>query len=185
MSAPSHSNMKKAIGLFGRNGSGKSSLTKQIIRSYVRRGGQVIALDRQNQFAPYSRWPPGGLTMLDSYLESEIKNRHHGLLVLDDADVFMVSRSGQVWRDLIASHRHYNLDLLVSARQPQNIDTTLLGCLHRVCIFWTSSPLAMKHYERLLAEFPGALDKIPKVPFRYLEVNFETGQMAIHDTVKM
>jgi hypothetical protein len=183
MNAPSHANLRKAVGIFGKNGVGKSALTKQIIASYVRRGGRCIALDRQKQFGQYSFWP--GLEHLDGWVTNSLLHKFQGLLVVDDADVFMVSRSNQVWKDLIASHRHYNLDLVVSARAPQNIDTTLLGCLSKICIFRTISPHALKHYDRLLGEFPGAIDQIPKVPYRYLEIDFENGQMQTRETVKM
>lgn len=145
----------------------------------------MLALDRQNQFPPHSVWPKGGLSAIDDFLEHQILGKHRGLLVLDDVDVYMVSRSGGPWKDLIASYRHYNLDLVLSARAPQNIDVTLLGCLSRVCIFRTTSPHARKHYERLLSEFDNAVAKIPKDPFVYLECDFSTRNATTRKTVPM
>lgn len=179
----SHNNKRQSLGVFGRNGSGKSSLTWEVIKRYRARGGAVMALDRQKQFGEYSVWP--GLENLDPWLKNKVLGRFKGLLVLDDADIYMNSRSSQPWKDLIAANRHWNIDILVSSRAPQNIDVTLLGTLSVVCVFWTTSPHALKHLEKLLSEFPAAMQQIPQKPYDYLEVNFNTRTVAKRVTTQI
>ncbi len=184
MNAPSHTQQRTAIGIFGKQGSGKTALEKQIIRNYVAKGGKVIVLDRQNQFPGYSVWP--GLDHVEEYIQTKILNKHTGLFIMDDADIFMTSRSKQVIRDMIASFRHYGLDIVVSAKMPQSIDVTLLGCLDIACIFRMPSPHGRAHLEEWLGDdFPDLMHNIPKDKYEFVECNINTEEMCLRETSPM
>ena len=166
---------------------GKTALEYQILTEYRAKGGNALVIDRQKQFGRYSVWP--GLANLEEYLDTKVMHgRYNGLLGLDDADIYMTSRSKAVFRDLIAAFRHHGLDLFVSARMPQGIDTTLLACLDIICVFHMTSPHGREHLDELLSDqLPGvwSLSKIPNKPFEYLECNLTAKTMTLKHTRPM
>ncbi len=172
-----------AVGLFGGPGCGKSSLEWEWMLDYDRRGGKVIAIDRARQFGRFGFWPKEGVRGLDAWLENDIKDKFHGLLVLDDADIYLKPRSTGEWVDLIVAFRHWGLDILVSGRAPQGIDTNLLRCLEHVALFRMKEANAVNKIEEWLGA--DVADNIPTEKHQYLMVDIFGDTMTMKHTKPM
>jgi hypothetical protein len=170
-----------AVGIFGAPGSGKSSLTWEWMLDYDAAGGKVIAIDRARQFGKFSVWP--GMAHLNDWLMNEILGKFHGLLVLDDADLYLDANASADWKDLIVSFRHHGVDLLASSRRPQDIPTKLLSCLEHGALFRMAEPRAIKKCEDWIGEDIAA--HIPKVKHKFLMVDVFARTYTIEETRAM
>lgn len=167
--------------ILGANGSGKTSLEQQYIDAARAVGRPVFIVDPQNQFPgdPDAYWN-------ELELEAELWKLHasqwSGLIVLDDADLFLDSTAhkGSVWRNLLISFRHWQCDVILVSRRPQEIPKLAMDVCGEVALFMARSPRAREVYAKWFG--PEVLEHIPTEPFRYWLLNTDSLEGELFQT---
>jgi hypothetical protein len=187
---PTHENDKECIALIGRQRVGKSSLIHAMIRAYKnpkdknKKGGAVVVLaPHPEQFGK-----DGVLCDVNNasmLVQGIMDTGFSGLVVFDDCDNYMNSKSNGVITAFCTTFRHYGCDIVLSTRSPQQVNINLRRCFSRICVFQMHEPRAIKSTKELLGEFPKAALKRcpPREPFVYFDFNLETYEVQEKKTV--
>lgn len=178
--------------VLGAQGSGKTSLVDQYVRSAAAAKRRVRVLDPQRQFP--AGYIPGvvgeypGADGCEVWIEERMKrgDLRGGLLVCDDADIYMGSHlsKGSPWLDLIVSNRHYEVDIVINSRRTQEVPKVFLSSCSHMAVFRTRGTRARAHIREHLEEAggPELMEKIPRDPYRYLMVDCDHGKAATFST---
>ncbi len=179
-----HANDRQCIALLGRQAVGKSSLETEMAMTYNRREGKVrIYSPHPAQFGAFGVLCTRG-TINDHLLEL-MEGKFRGLVVFDDADTYMGPHSGPLMTEYCSTFRHFDNDIAVSSRAPQQIDMALRRCFNRINVFKMHEPRAIKATRDLLGEFPDKEFKIPQEKYEYYSYNLEEYTVEHYHTQQM
>ena len=184
MSKVTHKNERQCFALLGRQAVGKSSLMLELATEYARKGGKVrIYSPHPAQF--------GGFGVLcnreniGEILEELLAGKFKGFVIFDDADTYMGPSSSDGMTAFCSTFRHFDCDIAVSSRAPQQIDIALRRCFTKVCLFKMHEPRAIKCTRELLGEFEEKQFKVPREKHEYYVYDLEDYTVEFHKTKRM
>lgn len=172
----------------GAPGSGKTSLEDQLIEQWLAARRQVKVIDPQGQFLDrkygnISVWP--GIHDVDAYIQSLIDQKWHGLLVLEEADMYLHAQARSVWKEIFASYRHLGLDIIINTRRGQDIPKVAIANASYYAIFRTRGSRAKQSVRDAIGEdHPEIMKHIPTEPHVYLFAEQDTGEFETYKTRK-
>lgn len=184
MGKVTHRNERQCVALVGRQAVGKSSLITEMVLSYVKRGGKArVYSPHPAQFGAY-----GILCNMDNIndiINELLEGKFQGLVVFDDCDTYMGPQSAQGITAFCSTFRHYDCDIVVSSRSPQQININLRRCFTLICVFKMHEPLAIKSVRGLLGEFTDKQFKVPSEKYEYYEYDLEEYTVFKRQTKQM
>lgn len=166
--------------IMGAPGMGKSSLVDQYMQEAKANGRQIKILDPSAQFPGLGEWP--GEELADSWLRSVKDEGFHGLLILDDADLWLGSNApkGSAARDLFVSFRHWGVDVVINSRRSQDVPKVIFANADSVALFNLRGYHAREAIRREYG--PEVLADVPQEPHRYLLVNADGHERQLFAT---
>ncbi len=182
----------KSACIFGAPGSGKTTLAESIIADYEKRGGRFDILDPHGNFAhhPRARWwynlPKGqsATEKAEEWLRSTYGKGPRGLL-LDDLDGPIGLHATDFWRDFFSGFRHWQCDLLITARRSQGVPKELVAGSQTIYQFRMMEPGAIKYLADLLnLSREEVLKKLPTKEYEYTKIEPFTHTFAKGKTKK-
>lgn len=167
---------RKVIVVLGAPGMGKSALAKQLVDAY---DGEVRVLDPSGTFPELGEWC--GRRNVNAWIEELTGDGEGpkgggwgpGLLVLDDADRYLLSTSFDSFRDVWLANRHLGLDVIVTAHRAPAVPKDLLGSATELWLFAQEEPRALEYLAKiptLRPCFDELADPLPTVPGLALRV---------------
>lgn len=148
---------RKVVVVLGAPGMGKSALCKRLITAYQREHGaqSVRALDPSGTFPGIGEWP--GRRNTTAWIEELTAEGEGpkaggwgpGLLVLDDADRYLLAQSFDAWRDVWLANRHLGLDVVVTGHRAPALPKDLLGAASELWLFAQEEPRALEYLAKL------------------------------------
>lgn len=148
---------RKVVVVLGAPGMGKSALCKRLIAAYQRQHGadSVRALDPSHTFPGLGEWP-GRRNVVDwiEQLTAEGEGPRGGgwgpgMLVLDDADRYLLPQSYDAWRDVWLANRHLGLDVVVTGHRAPALPKDLLGSASELWLFAMEEPRALEYLAKI------------------------------------
>lgn len=176
------------IVFIGSPASGKTSLEDQLIQQWQAANRPVKVLDPQHQFADarykgVSEWP--GIHDVDAWMQNLIDSKWHGLLVLEEADMYLHAAARSVWREVFASFRHLGLDIIVNTRRGQDIPKHVISNASYYAIFRTRGTRAKQSVRDAIGDdHPEIMKQIPQEPFLYVFAEADSGDFSVMKTKK-
>lgn len=179
-----HANERQCVALIGRQAVGKSSLILEMAYGYEKKGGKVrIYSPHPAQFGKYGLLCDA--SNINDIIDELLEGKFQGLVVFDDADTYMGPQSAVPMTTLCSTFRHYNLDLAVSSRSPQQININMRRCFTRINVFKMHEPRAIKATRELLGEFTDKEFKVPKDKYLYNSYDLENYEFTENETKRM
>lgn len=181
---------RKVVVALGSPGMGKSALASKLINSYRATFGpeSVRMLDPSGTFDD-GEWP--GRKGVDAWINELTADGEGpkgggwgpGLLVLDDADRYLLPQSFDSFRDVWLANRHLGLDVIVTAHRAPAVPKDLLGSATELWLFAQEEPRALEYLAKipaLRATFDELADPLPTEPGLALRVvpRFRTVQLV-------
>lgn len=153
---------RRIVAILGAQGTGKSTLAKALVGRAMSRGERVTIFDPNGAMGGYPL--PDDV---EGHLAAKLERRSVGLLLADDADRYVPKRprDSSPWRKIFLTNRHLDIDLLVTARRPQNLPDELLSGVDVLFVFQMSQA-DVNGRKRLSLAAPGL--ESPTVPFRFV-----------------
>lgn len=111
---------------------------------------------------------------IDAWLQARQIDSRGALLVFDDADAFLDSSTSWIWRDFLATFRHWGVDVIFIARRPQRLPREVDDNASHLVIFRVRGPQTMERI-RLMVPDAAICDGIPTEPHHFLLVDQDTG----------
>lgn len=156
---------RRVMVALGAQGVGKTALARKLVDSYD--AGPVRILDPSGNWGERGEWP--GRRETDAWIDELTAEGGGpgkggwgpGLLVLDDADRYLLAQSHDSFRDVWLANRHLGLDVLVTAHRAPSIPKDLLGAADELWLFRQAEVRALDY-----------LSKIPALEF-LLEEGYE------------
>lgn len=171
----SGSRERKVVTVLGAPGMGKSALAKQLVERYQLAHGEdaVRVLDPSGTFPELGEWP--GRRQVNAWIEELTADGEGpkgggwgpGLLVLDDADRYLLPTSFDSFRDVWLANRHLGLDVVVTAHRAPAVPKDLLGSSSELWLFAQEEPRALEYLAKipaLRATFDELADPLPVEP---------------------
>lgn len=155
--------------ILGPSGSGKTTFAEQLAHQYVRMGGRAWAIDPNGAWKDSqdvkSLW--AGYDQVEALMESSAHWKP-GLIIGDDADLYVGPHPTMPVKRYITSNRHIQKDQLWISRRPQGIPKDLFGVMHFVALFPGAlmEPGAHRYLEETWPD--EILDAVPLDPYNYL-----------------
>lgn len=172
---------RKVIVALGAPGMGKSAWARQLVTRYQGAHGDdsVRVLDPSGTFDELGEWP--GRKRVNEWISELTADGEGpkaggwgpGLLVLDDADRYLLPMSFDAFRDVWLANRHLGLDVIVTAHRAPSVPKDLLGAASELWLFAQEEPRALEYLARipaLRATFDELADPLPVVPGHALRV---------------
>lgn len=190
------------VSLLGAPHSGKSSLTEELIEDWIRERkgrGEVRILDPTGRNWEHygGEWPNDGPddyrspeARATAWLQAFRRERFAGgdlpapaLVVLEDADVYLGGGQPRgIWRDFIATFRHWRCDVIFIARRTQDLPKLVFTSSRYVYLFQHREAYAKDYLRRFVGA--SAVRQIPQEPFSYVLVDVDTGEIETGKTKK-
>jgi len=166
---------RKVVTVLGAPGMGKSALARQLVERYQLAHGEdsVRVLDPSGTFPELGEWP--GRRQVNAWVEELTAEGEGpkgggwgpGLLVLDDADRYLLPTSFDAFRDVWLANRHLGLDVVVTAHRAPAVPKDLLGSSTELWLFAQEEPRALEYLAKipaLRASFDELTDPLPVEP---------------------
>lgn len=150
------------VAILGAQGTGKTTLARSLVGRAMSRRERVAILDPNGAMGGY----PMPLDV-EGTLARKLDERAMTFLYADDADRYVPKhlKNDSPWRRLALTNRHLNVDLLLTARRPQELPSVLLSGVDVLYVFQVSS-MDRTGVQRLQDIAPGL--NIPSQPYRFV-----------------
>lgn len=165
---------RKVTVILGAPGMGKTALVKRVVAAYQRQHGakSVRALDPSGALPGLGEWP--GRRNTTAWIEELTAEGEGpgaggwgpGLLVLDDADRYLLPMSLDAWRDVWLANRHLGLDVIVTGHRAPALPKDLLGAASEFWLFAQEEVRALDYLASiptLRGAFKGIASPLPAV----------------------
>ena len=186
--------------MLGAPGMGKTLFTRRLVDAWAtsfrqehpgffkgnpnRRLPIFIADPNRGFPAPYGEFPAGGNedpSLLYPWIRGITGNgegppvskrvgMEGGLIVLDDADVYLENTNGiNPWRPLWTKNRHLRLDVIVTAHRPQGVPKEMIAAAKMMYLFAMEEPNAVTWLQKIPC-LQGLDMELPDEPFYALKL---------------
>ena len=127
----------------GKKGSGKTNLTKTIVKWLLTQGCPVVIIDPlleyrefESQGATIKYIQYGNVAQFNTYIK-ELFNKFKGFLVIDEADGFFPNKTNLMTpsRTLIHLGRHYGIGSMYVTRRLSNLHTDVISQTGKLFLF--------------------------------------------------
>lgn len=174
--------------ILSKNGHGKTTLAKNLIKSLGLKKNEVIALDPNNQFGdvaisiiPISHEKKD----IDEFCKIIMRYPDH-LLVLDDVDVFKQVNYSSEFHSLSVMQRHLHLGLIIISRRIKGLDKTLISNARYIAFSGLLPPEDLKYLKENNIEIDRDLiNEKTKQPYYFLIYDQQENEYYLYKTKMM
>lgn len=171
--------------IIGAPGTGKTTLLRGLLAAAVARGTRYIALDPSFQLQGgdwpgadgVEDWADRWLTWQRNAVQRKVpRSERPTMCVLDDADFYVGKAGGGPLKELWIANRHFDLDVIVTARRAQSLPLTMLSAAEWIYLF-RASPADVPGAVRLSEILPPDVPR-PQERFEFVAVHLFSGRWS-------
>lgn len=155
--------------VIGPNGSGKTALTRRLIYDFdrTRQPWQSIIILDENEQYENSIEPDSDAVGFENQLR-EIADTEEGLLVIDDADVFLPKVLSRWMFRFIRKQRHFGFAMILQTSAPQDLPPRLNNLAKYIYFYRSLDPNVTKRIGELTGRSAEQIEKLyPQHKYQY------------------